>query len=79
MVGNGGEWQVPSQNGGGLPIVTMPADQTKNQVILHVEHPTKPYQVAVLSERVVMVLLVWCRKPYQSLPNDRSGSPSILL
>ena len=27
-----------------LPIVTNPGDQTKNQVVLHVEHPTKPYQ-----------------------------------
>ena len=23
----------------------MPPDQTKNQVVLHVEHPTKPYQI----------------------------------
>ena len=29
---------------GGLPIVTNRPDQTKNQVILHVSSPTKPYQ-----------------------------------
>ena len=29
---------------GGLPIVTNSPDQTKNQVILHVSSPTKPYQ-----------------------------------
>ena len=59
-------------------MLTNGGDQTKDQVILHVDSPTNPYQVAVLSERVVMVLLVWCRKPYQSLPINRSGSPTIL-
>ena len=29
---------------GALPIPTNPPDQTKNHVVLHVEHPTKPYQ-----------------------------------
>ena len=43
-VGNGGQWQVPSQDGGPLPIPTNAGDQTKNQAALHVEHPTKPYQ-----------------------------------
>ena len=44
-VGNGGQWQVLSQDGGALPIVTMPGDQTKNHVVLHVESPTKPYRI----------------------------------
>ena len=44
MLGKGCHASEQGQNGGGLPIVTMPADQTKNQVILHVFHPTKPYQ-----------------------------------
>ena len=43
-VGKGAARQVPSQIGGLLPIVTKAGDQTKNQVVLHVEHPTKPYQ-----------------------------------
>ena len=43
-VGNGHTPADPSQNGGGLPMLTNPCDQTKNQVILHVESPTKPYQ-----------------------------------
>ena len=44
MVGNAPTPWVLSQIGGTLPIVTMPGDQTKNQVVLHVESPTKPYQ-----------------------------------
>ena len=44
MLGKGGAWPRRSQNGGGLPIVTNSGDQTKNQVILHVESPTKPYR-----------------------------------
>jgi len=59
MVGNGGEWQVPSQIGGGLPIVTNGGDQTKNQWSLHEESPTKPYQVPVLAARHPLVHLVW--------------------
>ena len=43
-VGKGHTRQDPSQNGGGLPIPTKAGDQTKNQVVLHVEPPTKPYQ-----------------------------------
>ena len=43
-VGNGLTRQDPSQIGGALPIVTNPSDQTKNQLVLHVEHPTNPYQ-----------------------------------
>ena len=44
-VGKGHTRQDPSQIGGPLPIVTMPGDQTKNQVVLHVESPTKPYRI----------------------------------
>ena len=44
VLGKGGAWPRRSQNGGGLPIVTNPGDQTKIQVILHVSSPTKPYQ-----------------------------------
>ena len=54
MAGKGGAWQVPSQIRGALPIVTMPGDQTKNHVVLHVESPTNPYQLyrdPVLAER----------------------------
>ena len=47
----GGGWlvkeargRIPARSGGPLPMLTMPGDQTKNQVVLLVEHPTKPYQ-----------------------------------
>jgi len=47
---------------GALPIVTNPGDQTKNHVVLHVEHPTKPYQLyryPVPTERNPLVCLAW--------------------
>ena len=44
-VGNGHTPADPSQNGGGLPMLTNRPDQTKNHVILHVESPTKPYRI----------------------------------
>ena len=44
MIGKGHTRQGRTQNGSGLPIPTNRGDQTKNQVVLHVEHPTKPYQ-----------------------------------
>ena len=59
MVGNAPTPWVLSQIGGTLPIVTMPGDQTKNQVVLHVESPTRPYQDPVLAERVPLVCLAW--------------------
>ena len=31
--------------GGLLPMLTNSGDQTKNQVVLHVEHPTNPYRI----------------------------------
>jgi hypothetical protein len=43
-VGKGLPRQGRTQNGSGLPIVTNPPDQTKNQRVLHVEHPTNPYR-----------------------------------
>ena len=45
VLGKGGAWPRRSQNGGGLPILTNGGDQTKNQVILHVSSPTKPYRI----------------------------------
>ena len=68
MAGNGGEWQVPSQNGGGLPIVTNAGDQTKNHVVLHVEHPTNPYRI--LCSRCETNWCVWLGQgsAYQGLP-----------
>ena len=44
MIGKGHRPEGQTQNGSGLPIVTNTPDQTKNQVVLLVEHPTKPYQ-----------------------------------
>jgi len=72
-VGNGGEWQVPSQIGGPLPIPTTAGDQTKNHVVLHVESPTKPYQ-----DPCPLSVCHWCvwlgaGSAYQVLPTDRSG------
>jgi len=43
-VGKGILWPRQSPDGGPLPIPTNAPDQTKIQVVLHVEHPTKPYQ-----------------------------------
>ena len=55
VVGKGGLWPGASQDGGPLPIPTNAPDQTKNQVVLHVEHPTKPYRITrSLSE------IHWC-------------------
>jgi hypothetical protein len=45
MVGKGHMWPGASQNGGGLPTLTKGRDQTKNQRVLHVEHPTNPYRI----------------------------------
>ena len=45
VLGKGGAWPASSQNGGGLPCLTNGGDQTKNQVVLHVEHPTNAYQI----------------------------------
>ena len=72
VVGNGGQWQVPSQIGV-LTNAYQRGDQTKNQVILHEEHPTNPYQVPVLAARNPLGDLAWCRRPYQPLPSHRSG------
>ena len=44
IVGKGRTVAGPTQKAGGLPIVTNAGDQTKNQVVLHVEGPTNPYQ-----------------------------------
>ena len=73
MAGNGGEWQVPSQIQGLLPIPTNAPDQTKNHVVLHVESPTKPYQ-----DPCPLSVCHWCvwlgqGSAYQVLPCDRSG------
>ena len=49
-----------------LPRLTTAGDQTKNQVILHVEHPTKPYQESrypVLAERISLGDLAWSWTP----------------
>jgi hypothetical protein len=73
MVGNGGQWQVPSQIGGALPIVTNRGDQTKNQRSLHEESPTKTYRN--LCSRCESAWCVWLghHAAYQPLPIDRSG------
>ena len=44
VVGNGHTPADLSQIGGPLPILTNTGDQTKDQVALHVFHPTKTYQ-----------------------------------
>ena len=67
---------------GTLPMLTNAPDQTKNQVFLHVESPTNPYQehrYPVLAERNPLGDLAWCRCPYHSLPTDRSGSTAVLV
>ena len=43
-VGKGRTAKGQTQKAGGLPKVTKAGDQTKNQRVLHVEHPTNPYQ-----------------------------------
>jgi hypothetical protein len=45
MIGKGRTAKGQTQKAGGLPIPTKAPDQTKNQVVLHVEHPTKPYRI----------------------------------
>jgi len=82
MVGNGGQWQVLSQIGGLLPMLTNTPDQTKNHVVLHVSSPTKPYQeyrYPVLAVRKPLVHLAWRRCPYQCLPHDPPGSTAVLV
>jgi hypothetical protein len=44
-VGKGAARQVLTQKAGGLPCLTKAPDQTKNQVFLHVEHPTNAYRI----------------------------------
>ena len=81
-VGKGAARQVPSQIGGALPIPTNAPDQTKNQVVLHVEHPTKPYQEhrdPVLAERTHWWFWFGHPRHYQGLPLRRSGWPTIML
>jgi hypothetical protein len=51
----------------------MPPDQTKNHRVLHVFHPTKPYQEhrhPVLAMRIPLVCLVWSPHP---LPVPTNG------
>ena len=78
-VGNAPTPWVLSQTRGLLPIVTNPGDQTKNQVILHVEHPTKPYRN--LCSRCESAWCVWLGQgsAYQGLPINRSGSTAVLV
>ena len=59
-------------------MLTNGGDQTKDQVILHEEHPTKPYQVPVLAARNPLVHLAWSWTPYQPLPINRSGRTATL-
>jgi len=59
-------------------MLTNGGDQTKDQVILHEEHPTNPYQVPVLAALTPLVHLAWCRRLYHSLPTDRSGCAATL-
>jgi hypothetical protein len=77
-VGKGDMWPGASQIGGGLPIPTKAPDQTKIQVVLHVEHPTKPYQI--LCSRSETDWGIWIGHPtaYQPLPHCRSGSTAVL-
>ena len=69
VVGNAPTPADPSQNGGALPMLTNPGDQTKIQVILHVESPTKPYRI--LCSRCETHWCIWfgggaLTIPYQS-------------
>jgi hypothetical protein len=45
MVGKGRTATGQTQIGDGLPTLTTAGDQTKNQVVLLVEHPTNPYRI----------------------------------
>ena len=78
VVGNAPTPADPSQNGGALPMLTNSGDQTKNHVVLHVEHPTKPYRI--LCSRCETHWCIWLGAgvPYQCLPMHRSGCASIL-
>ena len=70
VLGKGDMWPGASQSRGGLPCLTMPPDQTKNQVVLHVESPTKPYQEyrdPVLAVRNPVVVLDWSTNCYHPL------------
>ena len=52
--------------GGLLPIVTNRGDQTKNHVVLHVEHPTKPYRI--LCSRSETHWCVWLGRGPLTIP-----------
>ena len=79
VLGKGGPRQDPSQDGGALPIPTNAGDQTKNQVILHVESPTKPYRI--LCPPCESAWCVWLGQgsAYQALPYHQSGCAAVLL
>ena len=75
-VGKGDTATGQTQKAGGLPIVTNTGDQTKNQVVLHVEHPTKPYRI--LCSRCETHWCIWfglryITTAYQS--TDLAGPP----
>ena len=78
MIGKGRAAAGQTQDGGGLPIPTNPGDQTKNHVVLHVEHPTKPYRI--LCSRCESAWCVWLGQgsAYQVLPINPSGCASII-
>ena len=61
IVGKGDTATGQTQKAGGLPIVTMPPDQTKIQVVLHVEHPTNPYRI--LCSRSETLWRIWIGLP----------------
>ena len=77
-VGKGHTRPGASQIGGALPMLTKAPDQTKNQVVLHVEHPTKPYRI--LCSRSETDWGIWSghHAAYQALPYDQSGSTAII-
>jgi hypothetical protein len=60
-VGKGRTVAGQTQKAGGLPIVTKPPDQTKIQVILHVESPTKHYRI--LCSRCETDWCIWIGLP----------------
>ena len=69
VVGNGHTPADLSQIRGPLPILTNTGDQTKDQVALHVFHPTKTYRI--LCSRSETYWCIWLGHgaltiPYQS-------------
>ena len=71
-VGNGDARPDRDPGWGALPMLTNRGDQTKNHVVLHVEHPTKPYQESrhpVLAMRFSLVCLAWSgvRLPFPTI------------